>query len=174
MKARLALLITFALIGAACATGPATHLVFADLTQREQVPATGTGHVKPLRVAVAAILSPEGNIESYGALADYLGTKLARPVEIVQRRTYQEVNDLLENGSVDVAFVCTSAYVAGHDRFGLRLLAAPQIDCETVYYSTLIISAESIADLRGARFALGDPIGGRTSFSDTLVQVEKV
>ena len=49
----------------------------------------------PLRVAVAAVISPRGNVDSYTPLLTYLGQKLNRPVEMVQRRTYAEVNDLL-------------------------------------------------------------------------------
>ncbi len=162
MRNRIRLLLGLALLTGACATAQASPVPFVDLSDRLPLPAEGTGEVKPLEIAVAAILSPEANIESYGALADYLGTKLNRPVEIVQRRTYQEINDLLEDGQADVGFVCTSAYVAGHDDFGLRLLVAPEIDGATVYYSTLIVpadsSAESMADLRGSVFAFTDPI----------------
>jgi phosphonate transport system substrate-binding protein len=162
VKARIGLILALSLLAGACATASAGPVPFVDLSDRLPLPAEGTGEVKPLQIAVAAILSPEANIESYGELADYLGMKLERPVEIVQRRTYQEINDLLEEGQADVGFVCTSAYVAGHDDFGLRLLAAPEIDGATVYYSTLIVpadsSAESMADLRGSVFAFTDPI----------------
>lgn len=162
MRSSTGIMLAFALLVGACSTVGAAELPFVDLTERIPVPAEGTGEIKPLRVAVAAILSPEGNIDSYGSLADYLADRLGRPVEIVQRRTYDEINDLLEEGTVDVGFVCTSAYVAGHDEFGLRLLAAPEIDGNTVYYSTLIVPAdspaESITDLQGATFAFTDPI----------------
>lgn len=162
MRRNVAAVILLTLLAGACAVTDAEPLPFIDLTERVPVPAEGTGEVAPLRVAVAAILSPEGNIESYGALADYLSLRLDRPVQIVQRRTYQEINDLLESGDVDIGFVCTSAYVRGHDEFGLKLLAAPQIGGETVYYSDLIVAADSTAsgmvDLRGSKFAFTDPI----------------
>jgi len=58
--------------------------------------------------------------------------------------------------------VCTSAYVAGRDKFGMELLAAPQVNGETVYYSMLIVPrdspAQGIADLRGKVFAFTDPM----------------
>jgi phosphonate transport system substrate-binding protein len=117
---------------------------------------------KPLRVAVAAVISPKGNVESYSDLLNYLGRKLNRRVELVQRQTYAEVNDLVKNGSVDVAFVCTSAYVVGQREFGMELLVAPQVNGETVYYSLLIVPADSparsMADLRGKVFAFTDPM----------------
>jgi phosphonate transport system substrate-binding protein len=118
--------------------------------------------VLPLRVSVAAVISPKGTAEGYQPLLDYLAAKLDRPVELVQRRTYAETNDLVEQGFVDLAFVCTSAYIAGHDKFGMELLAAPQVSGISVYYSVLIVptssAATSMADLRGKVFAFTDPI----------------
>ncbi len=117
---------------------------------------------RPLRVAVAAVISPKGNVESYGELLNYLGRKLNRPVELVQRQTYAEVNDLIKSGYVDVGFVCTSAYVVGQRDFGMELLVAPQVNGETVYYSLTIVPADSPArsmvDLRGKVFAFTDPM----------------
>ena len=144
----------------ACRGG--TDPPYVDLSQLQPLPAMAQAEVLPLRVAVAAVISPKGTVESYGPLLDYLSDKLDRPVELVQRRTYAEVNDLVERGEVDVAFVCTSAYVAGHREFGMQLLAAPQVGGEAVYYSYLIVPADSaatgMADLRGKVFAFTDPM----------------
>ena len=133
-----------------------------NLTEIEPLPVEALTEVVPLRVAVAAVISPKGNVDSYGPLLNYLGLELNRPVELVQRRTYAEVNELIKNGAVDMAFVCTSAYVAGEREFGMELLAAPQVNGETVYYSLLIVpeesSAQSMADLKGSDFAFTDPM----------------
>jgi phosphonate transport system substrate-binding protein len=132
-----------------------------DLSTLEPLPARNDD-VVPLRVSVAAVISPRGTAESYQPLLDYLSEALDRPVELVQRRTYQETNDLIESGEVDVAFVCTSAYITGHDEFGMELLAAPEVGGESVYYSLLIArtdsAAQSMQDLEGGVFAFTDPI----------------
>lgn len=160
---------------AACGPGSGSTLPLVDLSERIAIPAEGTGEVRPLMVAVGAILSPDATIDSYAALAEHLEGALGRPVEIVQRRTYTEINDLLRTGEADIGFVCTSGYVVGHDEFGLELLAAPQIDQEMVYYSELIVPMESeavdIQDLAGGRFAFTDPISttGRV-YPTALVQ----
>ncbi len=116
----------------------------------------------PLRVAIAAVISPRGTVQSYQPLLDYLGEKTSRPVELIQRQTYAEINDLIENGSVDLAFVCTGAYVVGQRDFGMELLVAPQVKGRTVYYSYIIVPAdsraESLDDLRGQVFAFSDPM----------------
>ena len=146
---------------AAC-NGVAAPIQFVDLSLRQPLPAAAEAEVRPLRIAVAAVLSPEGNIENYADLAAYLGDRLGRPAELVQRRTYAEVNDLIARGEVDMAFVCTSAYVAGHDRSEMELLAVPEISGETVYFSSIIVAddseATSFSDLRDAVFAFTDPI----------------
>lgn len=133
-----------------------------NLSDRQPLPEPPATAVKPLRVAVAAIISPRGTVDSYGPLLEYLQQELDRPVELVQRRTYGEVNDLLKNGEVDLAFVCTSAYIVGKREFDMQLLLAPQVQGDTVYHSLLIVPADSpaqsMADLRGAVFAFTDPI----------------
>ena len=140
----------------------AEELPYVDLSQREPLPAIAPAKVVPLRLAVAAIFSPQGTVDSYSGLANYLGQKLNRPVELIQRRTYAEINELVKNDAVDLAFVCTSAYVDGHDAFGMELLAAPEVNQEHVYYSMLIVPANSLAqtmaDLRGKVFAFTDPM----------------
>jgi phosphonate transport system substrate-binding protein len=130
---------------------------------------------QPLRIAVAAVISPKGNVESYSDLLNYIGQKLNRPVQLVQRQTYAEVNDLIKSGEVDLGFVCTSAYVAGQREFGMELLVAPQVNGETAYYSLLIVPADSparsMSDLRGKVFAFTDPMSltGRV-YPTSLVQ----
>ncbi len=156
---RVVFLITlFFLVG--CGMPPAAAVV--NLSRLDPIPVAAATEVKPLHVAVAAIISPQGTADSYGPLLDYLSQQVDRPVELVQRRTYAEVNDLVESGEVDLAFVCTSAYVAGQRDFGMKLLAAPQVKGEAVYYSLLIVPrdslAQSMADLQGKEFAFTDPI----------------
>lgn len=147
------------------------------LSVREAIPEVGEIEPQPLRIAVAAILSPDGTIESYADLAAYLGEQLGRPAQIVQRRTYAEVNALIAANEVDIAFVCTSAYVAGHDQAIMDLLVIPEIAGETVYRSALIVpsssSATSIEDLRGASFAFTDPMSntGRVYPTHVLLQL---
>lgn len=156
-------LLLLMILTVSCSPLPETKVVGSvDLENLQPLP-TPDGHsAVPLRIAVAAVISPEGTVQSYSPLLLYLEEKLNRPVELIQRKTYLEVNDLIEHGEVDVAFVCTSAYVEGHDTFGMELLAAPQVDGETVYNSVLIVptssKASNMSDMRGKVFAFTDPI----------------
>jgi phosphonate transport system substrate-binding protein len=156
------LAVLLALVATACGA-QSSSARYIDLSQREPVadalPADGP---EPLRVAVAAVLSPERTLDNYAGLGLYLGERLNRPVELVQRRTYAEVNDLVAAGAVDVAFVCTSAYVVGSAAGEMDLLVVPEVGGGTVYHSTVIVAADGVAetveDLRGASFAFTDPM----------------
>lgn len=158
---RLAVMVLLPLLSA-CAGFWDESLPVVNLSERTLLPVAAEAEIIPLRLGVAAIISPAGTAESYDTLAHYLGERLGRPVVLVQRRTYSEMNELIEAQAVDLAFVCTSAYIEGHDRFGMELLVAPQVNGETVYHSDLIVpatsDAQSMADLRGRVFAFTDPI----------------
>lgn len=160
--ARVFVLMIFTVVLAACAPSSEVPVGgFVDLDELQPLPAPAQDDVQPLKVAIAAVISPQGSAESYAPLLDYLSEKLNRPVERVQRRTYAEVNELLRTGEVDLAFVCTSSYILGKREFGLELLVAPQVTGETTYHADLIVpvnsAAESIEDLRGTVFAFTDP-----------------
>ena len=161
MKKMILLLITIFLT--ACSVVPKTEVAGnVNLNNLQPLPTPEGYEAVPLRVAVAAVISPKGTVESYSPFLAYLEKKLNRPIKLVQRRTYLEVNDLIEHGEVDIAFVCTSAYIQGHDSFGMELLVAPQVDGKTTYNSYLIVptasDAQSMDDLRGKVFAFTDPI----------------
>ena len=115
----------------------------------------------PLRVAVAAMVSPKETLELYRQLLTYLGHQLGKEVELVQRKTYAEVNELLGKGLIDLAFVCSGPYVTGKDRYGFVLLAVPEVHGHPTYSAYLIVNKESafqgLEDLQGHTFAFTDP-----------------
>jgi len=118
--------------------------------------------VKPVRIAVGGMITPKEGMDYYRDFLRYISKKIGAKVEYVDREGYAEINDLLKNGDLDAAFVCSGPYVDGHAQFGLELLAAPQAYGATVYYSYIIVPKEStfgaFADLRGTRFAFTDPL----------------
>ena len=124
-----------------------------------------------LRIAISGVLSPSKTLEYYQELLTYIGDRIGREVIIILRPTYAEINDLVKSQSVDLAFVCTLAYVEGKEEFGMELLAAPQMHGETVYYSYLIVpdesDATSLSDLRGAYFAFTDPLSNTGHLAPT-------
>lgn len=114
------------------------------------------------RMAVAAILSPQGTVESYQPLVQYLEKRLGEQVVLVQRRTYEEINDLLARNGVDMAFVCTGAFLEGVKKKQMTLLAVPCIGGKVTYNALFIVGASSpytsFDDLKGKKFAFTDPL----------------
>ena len=115
-----------------------------------------------LRMAVAAVNSPRVTLTHYTDLVNYLADHLDMRGELLQGKTYAEINDLVREGNVTLAMVCTNPYVEGKDDFGMEALAVPEVNGEAVYYSYLIVPqdspAGSLADLRGRTFAFTDPL----------------
>lgn len=117
---------------------------------------------KPIRIAAVSVLSPQETARHYGLFFAYLEKKLGRPIELVQRKTYEENYELLRYGSLDVAMICTYVYVLGSKEFGLQLLAGPQVNGKAEYQSFIITRVDSgierFTDLAGKRFAFTDPL----------------
>jgi len=116
-----------------------------------------------LRFAVASVLSPEGTAESYRSLGGWLGERVDRPVRLVQRRTYGEINGLLEQGSVDIALVCTGAYLRGvADGLDVEPLVIPVPPHGPNYWSLTIVRRDSdfktFDDVAAGRMAFTDPL----------------
>lgn len=130
-----------------------------------------------LRVAVAAIISPYETFDSYRDLLRYLEGRLGIPTELVQRESYQEINNLIGQKKLEVAFICTGAYVDGRDSEDMELLVAPQVKGEPVYYSYIITAAEApfrdLEDLRGRRFAFTDPLSNTGYLAPRYLLLEK-
>lgn len=145
-----------------CGETPRRFIPLSTTTNALPAPTSTFGDKMPLRVAVAAVISPRSTLESYNALLNYLSRRVERPVQLIQRQTYAEVNDLVRVGQVDVAFICGGAYVEGQRDFGMELLVAPQMNGGTIYYSDVIVpsdsSARTLTDLRGKVFAFSDPL----------------
>jgi hypothetical protein len=56
-------------------------------------PGDGPSQNPPLRVAVAAMVSPKETFDLYRQLLAYLGRKSGKDLEFVQRKTYGEIDD---------------------------------------------------------------------------------
>lgn len=172
MTRKLMIVMTFLLVFSTltgCSTKPAKTVSLYKTDTNTMVQDKIQGQV-PLRVAVSSILSPKETITVYQPLVDYLEDKLGYPVVLLQRRTYKEVNDLLQGSGADVAFVCSGGYVAGNESFGMELLAVPEVKGAIRYQSYVIArdrGSKSIMDLRGRSFAFTDPM----SFSGRIAPV---
>ena len=132
-----------------------------EKTQHGSEPVERISSTRPLKVAVAAMVSPKETFDLYLQTLVYIGEKLGIEIEFVQRKTYAEVNELLGKGDIDLAFICSGPYVFGRAKYGFELVAAPLVHGEPFYRAYLIVHRDSsfqkLEDLRGRTFAFTDP-----------------
>jgi len=93
------------------------------------------------------------------ALRAALATGMGQEIELVQRRTYQEISGAVLDGSVDAAWTCGYPYL--QHRAELSLLGVPVWRGRPLYQSYLVVAADDPAsgleDLRGGAHAFSDP-----------------
>lgn len=159
-----AVLLALSLLAAACSTGGRYQKVSlrkVDPTVLESAIAT-TSAVNQLRVGSAALISPVETMRSYSNLYTYLAQTVGRTAEVYQNRTYAETNELVRAGGVDIALVCSYAYVVGQRDFGMEAIAVPVVQGKPEYYSYVIVRSDSgitnFDQLRDRSFAFTDPI----------------
>ena len=113
----------------------------------------------PLTFGTTAVILDE-QADFLAAWRQYLETRLRRPVDMVQRRSYRQILVMLAEGKLDCAWLCGYPYVRMKAHLGL--VAVPLYQGQPLYRSYLIVPAEDrstrgIADLRGKVFAFSDP-----------------
>jgi phosphonate transport system substrate-binding protein len=144
---------------------------FSDQTAGQTLsPETDT--VPVLRVAIAAVISPKESFVYYRELFDFMSERLNMKIEFKQRMTYEDVNNLLDMNLVDIAFICTGAYIDGSD--GFDLLVTPVTKNKPYYHAYVIANEnsgiETFQDIRDHTFAFTDPL----SFTGKTYAIKRV
>jgi phosphate/phosphite/phosphonate ABC transporter binding protein len=118
----------------------------------------------------------------YARIVTYLAARTGLEVELLPPLEWNEQHRQLDEGRIQVAFLCGQPYVEKHDRPGgaLELLAAPvmagaRYQGRPVYFTDVIVRtdapARSFADLRGLAWAYNgtDSNSGYTMPRDHLL-----
>lgn len=99
------------------------------------------------------------DLELLSKLRNYLSRQSGREVQLVQRRTYEEITALLLSGQLTAAWICGYPLVQYRDK--LALVAVPLWKEQPLYSSYLIVPSGrdvvGIDDLRGDLHAFSDP-----------------
>ena len=99
------------------------------------------------------------DVKLLSLLQSYLAERLRRSVQLIKRRTYQEITAMLLSGQLDAAWVCDGPYVQHEDQLGL--LAVPLFRHVPHYQAYVIVNEESKAqsfdDVHGTVHAFSDP-----------------
>jgi len=155
------MILPFLLVASGCADDSDRKVVDFSRTIGVARPDTASPEQSGLRVAVGAMVSPRETFAHYREILEYIGAKAGTEVQLVQRRTYGEISDLLGKGGIDLAFVCSGPYAMEKDRQTFELLATPEVNGSHFYQAYLIVNEKSpfhnLGDLRGKTFAFTDP-----------------
>lgn len=128
-------------------------LASAAIASPALVRATG-----PIRLGLTPVFL-DNDAEVITRLREAIGAGTGRSIDLVQRRTYQEVTGLLLEGGVEAAWLCGYPFLQ-HEA-ALSLLGVPVWRGAPLYRSYLIVgtddSAEGLSDLQGGTHAFSDP-----------------
>ncbi len=120
--------------------------------------ARAAGHPAPPPLRCSTFLAPH-LFWLYECVADALGRRLGRPVELVEGTGYGQLAD-----GVDFAFVCGLPYVQwAHavEPLAAPVLAGARYGGRPVYFSDVVVrhdsDVETFADLRGRSWAYNEP-----------------
>lgn len=112
----------------------------------------------PIRLGLTPVFL-DNDAEVIARLREAIGAGTGRTIDLVQRRTYQEVTGLLLEGGVEAAWLCGYPFLQ-HEA-ALSLLGVPVWRGAPLYRSYLIVgtddTAEGLSDLQGGTHAFSDP-----------------
>jgi phosphonate transport system substrate-binding protein len=113
---------------------------------------------RPVQVGLTPVLLTS-DLELLAVMCTYLQRAWKRDVQIVTRRTYQEITLLLISGQIDAAWICGYPFVQYRDQ--LELVAVPVWHGRPLYQSYLIVEAgrqaQDFSQLEGDIHAFSDP-----------------
>jgi len=108
-------------------------------------------------------------------LQDFLSRQTKREVQLVQRRTYEEITSLLISGQLTAAWICGYPYMAYSKQ--LAVVAVPLWRGRPLYQSYMIVSADrdatKLEDLKRDLHAFSDP-NSNSGYLVTLAELAKI
>jgi phosphonate transport system substrate-binding protein len=136
---------------------------YVDFSQRLTVEGPRESYLKGshFKVGVGSMISAKETAILYHQLLDYIAKNLGLKIQLIQRKTYGEINELIGRGQIDLAFICSGPYATGKERYRFEAMAMPQVRNSYFYHSYLIVNKDSpfqkLEDLNGKSFAFTDP-----------------
>ena len=114
---------------------------------------------EPIRIGTTSVFLDDeaAFLKTWG---HYIEQRIGRPVQFVQRGSYREITELMREGKLDLAWVCSPPYLRNRDKMVLAVV--PVFHGKPLYQSYMIVPAadtttRGFADLRGKIYAFSDP-----------------
>jgi phosphonate transport system substrate-binding protein len=124
-----------------------------------------------VRVGLPATTADSGDKKP---LQTYLNEALGVPVKLIIPKDYTTTIEGLGNGSIDFATTGAVAYVKARKAYGVIPLVQRDIDQQfhSVFFTQANSPIQTIADLKGKRFAFGDVVSASGSVIPYRLMVE--
>lgn len=108
------------------------------------------------------MITPVDTVKYYDEIVQYIGKRLNRKAQLIHKKKYEEMNKLIENKEIDLAFICTAAYIVLKNNMDIEIIAAP-VKVDKPHYKGYIIvhkdsNINSLKELKGKKFAFVDPL----------------
>ena len=134
--------------------------VFLILAFFSLLPLYGEGKKNPLILGIHPYLGDQELLRRFTPMAEYLSEKLGKTVQVRVGRSYEEHENQIGSGAVDIAFMGPSSYVIAVKKFpALQILAKMEINGKPFFTGHIVVregsSIHSIEDLKQKRFAFG-------------------
>lgn len=130
-----------------------------------------------IRVGISSMITPVDTVKYYDDIVNYIGKKLGKKVQLIHKKKYEEMNRLIEKRDIDIAFICTAAYVHLNENARIELVAAPVKDEKPFYKSYIIVHRDSninsFSDLKDKSFVFVDPLSN-TGYLYPLYRLSKM
>jgi phosphate/phosphite/phosphonate ABC transporter binding protein len=136
-----------------------------------------------IRFGIEPVGAPAADISAkFKPLADYLGKKLGRKVELRVSADFEGALRDIGNGSVQISFLSPVTYIMARKKFGVEVLVTALVGGRPAYRSAIIAGTSgkinSLEDIKGHNFAFGDRhslsghIAPRTVLLDAGIQLK--
>lgn len=159
-----------------CKSSSTPYIDFSQPSENISLQNYANSDQRPILIALASVVSPHETIGDYRKIADYVSKQTGRQAILIQRKTYAEVNMLLANGDVDIAFLSTGAYSAYRGMNEIELFVMAEHAGNSLYTPEIIVHKDSsiynMNDLKGKVFAFTDPLSysGHMVIEEYLLQ----
>jgi phosphonate transport system substrate-binding protein len=139
-------------------------------------PALARAVTQPAVFVVHPYDTPSRLYARFRPLTLYLGGALARPLQLMIARTYEEQIDMIVSGRADFAYMGPTPYVSARQRGAVEILAGESEGGQAFYQSALVVRSDSalrrVADLAGKRVALGAEISMSSALAPKLLMAQ--
>ncbi|MEW6107889.1 MAG: phosphate/phosphite/phosphonate ABC transporter substrate-binding protein [Nitrospirota bacterium] len=131
------------------------------VTEMERFKFTEDTSIGLLRMGIVPLESPAEMFRKFSPLAEYLGRKLNRRIDLKVAVDFQGAIKDIGQGVTQFCFMTPSTFIEAHKKYGVEVLVEALREGKPFQHSVIISKSDSgintLEDIKGRSFAFGDP-----------------